>query len=55
MIWPLSAHPDHGLAGRLSEAIAAPIYPGNAYGSLDVSPIPPPEWLVPQTVAVSGN
>jgi mannan endo-1,4-beta-mannosidase len=30
-----------------SDGIASGVYPENAYATLNVSPIPPPEWLVP--------
>jgi hypothetical protein len=30
-----------------SDGISSPAYPDNAYATLDVSPIPPPEYLIP--------
>jgi len=44
--WPITSSAT--ALDAFKTGIASPIYAGNAYGTLDVSPIPPPELLVPQ-------
>jgi hypothetical protein len=43
--WPLRS--SEAALRAFSSGISSPIYPDNAYATLDVSPIPPPEYLVP--------
>jgi mannan endo-1,4-beta-mannosidase len=51
--WPVTSSDATLVAFR--EGISSPVYPGNAYATLDVSPIPPPEYLVPQSYAQAGQ
>jgi mannan endo-1,4-beta-mannosidase len=43
--WPLESSPS--ALSAFSIGIASPVYPDNAYATLNVSPIPPPEYLIP--------
>jgi hypothetical protein len=51
--WPLETS-DSAIAA-FRQGIASPMYPENAYATLDVSPIPPPEYLVPTAQAAQGQ
>jgi mannan endo-1,4-beta-mannosidase len=50
--WPVETSPD--AIAAFSQGIASPVYPANSYATLEVSPIPPPEFLLPSQ-AVGQN
>jgi hypothetical protein len=52
LTWPIDSSEE--ALGAFGEMIGSQTYAGNAYATLDVSPIPPPEFLVPPT-SIIGN
>jgi hypothetical protein len=50
--WPVETSAD--ALAAFSRGIASPMYPANSYSTLNISPIPPPEYLLPSAPGASA-